>query len=60
LILLALKRLASAGAGQLMQMAGTFKALNARSAADSGRATAEFGRFFLGELWDTYVKAPDV
>ena len=46
----------SLSAGQLMQMAGTFKALNARSAADSARATAEFGRFFLGELWDTYVK----
>jgi hypothetical protein len=43
-----------------MQMAGTFKALNARSAADSASATAEFGRFFLGELWDTYVKKAGV
>lgn len=41
---------------ELMKMTGTFKALNADSAADSMRATTEFGRFFLGELWDTYVK----
>lgn len=41
---------------ELMKMTGTFKALNAANAADSVRATTEFGRFFLGELWDTYVK----
>jgi len=46
----------SLGAVELMQMVGTFKALNAKSVEDSARATAEFGRFFLGELWDTYVK----
>jgi cholesterol oxidase len=46
----------SLGAVELMQMVGTFKALNAKSLEDSAHATAEFGRFFLGELWDTYVK----
>lgn len=46
----------SLGAIELMQMVGTFKALNAKSVEESARATAEFGRFFLGELWDTYVK----
>lgn len=46
----------SLGAVELMQMVGTFKAINAKSVEESARATAEFGRFFLGELWDTYVK----
>lgn len=46
----------SLGAVELMQMVGTFKALNAKSVEESAKATAEFGRFFLGELWDTYVK----
>lgn len=41
---------------ELMKMTGTFTALNASSAADSLRATTTFGRFFLGELWDTYIK----
>ena len=41
---------------ELMRMVGTFKTLNAKSPQDSARATTEFGRFFLGELWDTYVK----
>jgi len=37
-------------------MAGTFTALNADSVEESLRATTMFGRFFLGELWDTYIK----
>jgi hypothetical protein len=41
---------------ELMKMTGTFTALNAANAADSLRATTSFGRFFLGELWDTYIK----
>jgi len=41
---------------ELMNMTGTFTALNAASTADSLRATTTFGRFFLGELWDTYIK----
>jgi cholesterol oxidase len=46
----------SLGAVELMQMVGTFKALNAKSAEESALAVGEFGRFFLGELWDTYVR----
>jgi hypothetical protein len=42
--------------GELMKMTGTFTALNADSVAEGVRATTVFGRFFLGELWDTYVK----
>lgn len=41
---------------ELMKMTGTFATLNAKTASDNLRATTEFGRFFLGELWDTYVK----
>jgi hypothetical protein len=41
---------------ELAKMIATFQALNAHSVADRVRAEAEFGRFFLGELWDTYVK----
>lgn len=37
-------------------MIGTFKALRANSVEESVRVTAEFGRFFLGELWDTYAE----
>ena len=44
---------------ELTKMVATFKALNAHSLADRVRAEAEFGRFFLGELWDTYVKKAD-
>lgn len=43
------------GVEELMKMVRTFKALNAKSVEQSAEAVAEFGRFFLGELWDTYV-----
>jgi choline dehydrogenase-like flavoprotein len=41
---------------ELFKMTGTFTALNAASVPESLRATTAFGRFFLGEMWDTYVK----
>jgi hypothetical protein len=41
---------------QLMEMLGTFTALNTNSVGQSLDATATFGRFFLGELWDTYIR----
>jgi cholesterol oxidase len=44
------------GPAALMKMMSTMTALNAESIATSASATAKFGRFFLGELWDTYVK----
>lgn len=42
--------------GELVKMVGTFTALNANSVGESLKATTEFGRFFLGELWDTYIR----
>jgi predicted acylesterase/phospholipase RssA len=44
------------GLADLMAMIPTMHATNAKSAADAAEATARFGKFFLGELWDTYVK----
>jgi choline dehydrogenase-like flavoprotein len=42
--------------GGLIKMLGTMTALNADSIGESAKATTKFGRFFLGEIWDTYVK----
>ena len=42
--------------GELMKMVTTFTALNAETVAESLKATTAFGRFFLGELWDTYIR----
>lgn len=40
----------------LMRMISTMHALNAASAAEGIEAMTKFGRFFLGKLWDSYVK----
>lgn len=40
----------------LMKMVSTMHALNATSAAEGAKAMMTFGRFFLGKLWDSYVK----
>jgi cholesterol oxidase len=40
----------------LLAMIPTMHAVNAKSAAEAAEATTRFGRFFLGELWETYVK----
>jgi hypothetical protein len=37
-------------------MISTMRATDARSLEEAIEAEARFGRFFLGELWDTYVK----
>jgi hypothetical protein len=42
--------------GELMKMVATFTALNAGTVAESLKATTAFGSFFLGELWDTYIR----
>jgi len=39
----------------LARMVATMRATNASGAAEATTALARFGRFFLGELWDTYV-----
>lgn len=44
------------GTKDLMAMIPTMRATNAANAAEAAAAVARFGRFFLGELWDTYVK----
>ena len=44
------------GALDLMRMVSTMHALNAPSPAEAGKALMSFGRFFLGQLWDTYAR----
>jgi predicted alpha/beta hydrolase len=46
----------SLGLADLTAMISTMRATNARSLEEAIEAEARFGRFFLGELWDTYVK----
>jgi hypothetical protein len=40
---------------ELIKMGGNFKPLNAPSPEAGAAAVARFGKFFMGELWDTYV-----
>lgn len=40
----------------LMQMVSGMHVLNAASTAEGFAAMTKFGRFFLGKLWDSYVK----
>jgi hypothetical protein len=42
--------------GDLIAMIPTFHAINAKNPEEAAAVTAKFGRFFLGELWDTYIK----
>jgi hypothetical protein len=39
-----------------MAIIPTLHATNAKSPEEAATAVARFGKFFLGELWDTYVK----
>jgi hypothetical protein len=41
---------------RLAGMLPTFRFVQSKSAGASFRALTAFGRFFLGELWDTYVR----
>jgi cholesterol oxidase len=41
---------------QLMKMVGTFRAVNASGPAQAAEAVSKFGSFFMGELWETYVR----
>lgn len=41
---------------ELLKMIPTMRATNARSPKEGLEAATRFGRFFLGELWETYVK----
>lgn len=44
------------GMRDLMDMIPTMHATNAQNPEEAAAAVARFGRFFLGELWDAYVK----
>lgn len=39
---------------QLMNLVPTFRATNTSSALESAKVLADFGRFFMGQLWDSY------
>ena len=41
---------------ELLKMGAHFKPLNADSVQAGTEAVAKFGKFFLGELWETYIK----
>lgn len=40
---------------ELVKLLSTAHALNASSVAEEAKAVAAFGRFFLGELWNSYI-----
>jgi hypothetical protein len=42
-------------ASQLIGLAASMRVTHARSLADEARAALRFGRFFMGELWETYA-----
>ncbi len=48
------------GVTDLMAMIPTMHATNAASPEEAAETTARFGRFFLGEMWDTYVEKTGV
>jgi choline dehydrogenase-like flavoprotein len=48
------------GMVELLEMIPTMHATNATSPEQAAAAMTRFGRFFLGELWDTYVKKAGV
>ena len=50
----------SLSVADLLEMIPTMHATNTSSAAEAADAVARFGRFFLGELWDTYVEKAGV
>ena len=45
----------SLGPIELAKMVGTMHATGTDSIAENTKALARFGKFFLGELWDTYI-----
>jgi predicted acylesterase/phospholipase RssA len=44
------------GVTDLIRLVSTIEVLNAESNVDKLKAISTFGKFFLGELWDTYAK----
>lgn len=48
--------IASLGPLDLLKMVRTFKAIGASGPKEEAEAVAKFGKFFMGELWTTYIK----
>jgi len=46
----------SLGVKQLMALVSTMRVTNAPGRAQEVETVMKFGRFFMGDLWDTYVK----
>jgi predicted acylesterase/phospholipase RssA len=46
--------IATLGVADLVHLVSTMHATNARSTGEAAEAMADFGRFFLGELWERY------
>ncbi|NCP63264.1 MAG: patatin-like phospholipase family protein [Paraglaciecola sp.] len=44
------------GVTDLLKLVSTIKVLNADSSIDKVATVIKFGQFFMGELWDSYVK----
>ncbi|WP_339723294.1 patatin-like phospholipase family protein [uncultured Paraglaciecola sp.] len=47
----------SLGIKDLLKLVSTVTVLNAQSNKDKVATVAKFGQFFMGELWDSYVKS---
>ena len=43
------------GVSELMKLVGSMEVIHADALSDKAETLARFGRFFMGELWDTYV-----
>jgi len=41
---------------ELRKLAGTMHVTNAKSPVQAAEALAKFGKFFLGEMWETYIE----
>jgi hypothetical protein len=48
------------GMTDLLAMIPTMHATNAKSPTEAAETTARFGKFFLGEIWDTYIEKAGV
>jgi hypothetical protein len=44
------------GVTQLAKLVSTMKATNTSSTGESVRTVLKFGKFFMGELWDSYAR----
>lgn len=47
----------SLGVKDLLKLVSTVTVLNAQSSKEKAATVAKFGKFFMGELWDSYVKS---